>query len=376
MSYARPRMSAYEREQQRIARIKARNEDRARRLLNARVRIYGRDTTIHQQQVKDREDRKRVERDRDIYFDQKRLEEAKILEQMERERADRAREERIELSRYNEQQRLLKEERDREEREFRRGDGGERIRQERDKSLFLTFHGEDPDKQARRKEQQRQQAQWIIEQMRAKEQARKAEAELDKQYVNFTETVGGTCEAAEREKTSATTLRNVDIRDYNRQLAIAKSRKERDRRSAEEKAAQEEINAMHQSKLLNEDQSTTYHATNPNRRLRYHFKGFSEEEQAAIIAEQARQMREKQDSRARDASAAQEDDDRQEGFRRQLVLMERERINQDARNRREVRAYNEYQAAEKQARDANFKKNVYRNPVSAAFFDQFGRSLS
>ena len=54
------------------------------------------------------------------------------------------------------------------------------------------------------------------------------------------------------------------------------------------------------SQFLSEDPATTVSHANPNRSIKYHFKGISPEQHAAILAERGMQLREKEEQKLRE----------------------------------------------------------------------------
>lgn len=368
----KPHMSAQERDRLRIERLKARNEDRVKRLLNAKLRVYGRDVDSHNEQARVKAERAKEERARKLYYEQKRVEEANILERMTQERETQNKKDLRDLAAYHKAQQLMKETRDAEELAYYKGDGGKAVREQN--TLFMKFHGEDLGKNQRVKMQQEQQRQWIIQQMQAKEQQRKKAVDLAHRYVNFTETTGGHCKAAELEGANARVARNHEVQAYNKALEMAKRRKADQRRAYEEQMSEKEIAFAKGSKLLNEDASTTYATGNPNRRVPYHFKGFSTEERQEIRNTQARQVEAKREAKERELEIEREHVRQQENFRRQLILMERERMDRQIAEDQELAHYHKSQEVEANIRKENFKKKVYQNPVRPEFFDQFEKS--
>lgn len=363
-------MDAQEREKQRIERLRARNEDRAKRLLNAKLRIYGRDNEALEKQKKDKEMRELMEKERNVVLDQKRAEEAKILIQMEKEAEEARNREVRQLAAYHKAQQAEKHIRDREEREFRRSDANV----DREKTLFLHFHGEDLGIKQRKKLQQSQQLQWIAQQLREREAAKKAKKETDKHYVSFTATVGGRCDEAEVDQGKTRMQAQVDNQEYNKRLALAKKTKQRQRKLAESKMNEEEANRMKNNPLLVEDMRSTYRTGNPNRRVPYHFKGFSQDEHQRILDERAQQIQQKERARQQEQEESLRDSQQQEEFRRQLVRMERERHAQHAVERQQLANFHQQQKLEKNMATRQLNDVVYRNPIQPEFFDQFGKS--
>mmetsp|Transcript_18986 Transcript_18986/g.30180 ORF Transcript_18986/g.30180 Transcript_18986/m.30180 type:complete len:380 (-) Transcript_18986:169-1308(-) len=369
MYKTRPELNAQDREKLRVERLKARNEDRAKRLLNAKLRIYGRDNEALREQMYEKAQQKRMERDRDLALDAKRVEEAKTLAVLEKEQKDQRKMDAYQLAAFHREQKKLKEMRDAEERDFIRGDGGPAVRNQ--DTLFLQFHGEDMGKNDRVKMQREQQKQWIIQQMMEKEQARKNETEMDKRYETFTGAVGGICEEAERDKSHDKVQRAIECQEYNRKLALAKKAKMRQRKYEDEKLAEAQKESISNSKLLKEDLSDTYMTGNPNRRVPYNFKGFSPEEKQRILDQQMRQIKEKEERANKQLEEKFEYDRQQEMYRRQLVLLEREKIAEQQKEAQRLAAFHQSQKLERNIQKRNLTQEVYQNAVSPDFYNRF-----
>mmetsp|Transcript_8435 Transcript_8435/g.11931 ORF Transcript_8435/g.11931 Transcript_8435/m.11931 type:complete len:379 (-) Transcript_8435:206-1342(-) len=372
MFRARPELSAQEREKLRVERLKARNEDRAKRLLNAKLRIYGRDTEALKEQNREKQEREQAERERELALDAKRVEEAKTLAVLERERKESKKLDAYQLAAYHKEQRQMKAERDAEELAYQKSDGGPAVRNT--DTLFLQFHGEDSSKKYRQKMQQQQQAQWIVQQMREKEEAKKADKELDKRYEQFSSSIGTVCESAERQKDATKQQRALEVQEYNRKLLLAKKAKDRQRKAEEDQLAAAELQYVQTSKLLSEDAAETYVPGNPNRKVPYNFKGMSQQDKQKILDEQRNQIREKQERLLREKEEKETYESQQEAYRRQLVLLEREKAVQQQEESRRLARFHQTQKMEKNVQNQHLKKAVYQNPVSPEFFKQFAET--
>jgi len=158
----------------------------------------------------------------------------------------------------------------------------------------------------------------------------------------------------------------------NQTLSTIKKVNQKSQEEMNQKKDNEEIDAQLHSAILNE--SVYGSALGPNRTVPYHFKGFSQEKRQAILDEQRRQQEELR--AARDRSYADEKDyaQQQEQIRRELIKQEREK--QRLHLQRTLALKEEIQAQKKQKdlRTQYLDKEVYTNPVSEQFFDQFGQS--
>mmetsp|Transcript_10301 Transcript_10301/g.18803 ORF Transcript_10301/g.18803 Transcript_10301/m.18803 type:complete len:359 (+) Transcript_10301:193-1269(+) len=356
MFKAKQELSAYEREKLRVERLKARNEERAKRLLNAKQRIYGRDTAALEDQAKLKIEREAAERARNIALDKKRTAEAKILSSIENERQEMRRKEAEELAAFRKLQRLEKQKRDAEELAYRKSDGGPTVRNT--DTLFLQFHGEDPNMEARTKMQKQQQTEWIVQQIKEKEAAVKAEKDLTLKYAKFTADVAQTCMDADSAKEIAKIRAAYKTAAENQQLVMAKKERDRLSKLEEAKIAEEE------NVLIDDSEGS---------KLRYDFKGFTLEEKQRILAERTKQIEAKRERQEKDAAAEMAYHEQQEMYRRQLVLMERQRHCEQAEEAQKLAQFHSGQKMEKSERTKQIQE-MYKGKIAPEFFDQFGKS--
>jgi len=83
---------------------------------------------------------------------------------------------------------------------------------------------------------------------------------------------------------------------------------------------------------------------------------------------------EKQDMLAREKEENERYQEQQEMYRRQLVLLEREKMNEQHREARALAHFHQGQKLEKTVQKKHLEKAVYQNPVSPEYFEQFGKS--
>mmetsp|Transcript_18985 Transcript_18985/g.30177 ORF Transcript_18985/g.30177 Transcript_18985/m.30177 type:complete len:209 (-) Transcript_18985:169-795(-) len=152
---------------------------------------------------------------------------------------------------------------------------------------------------------------------------------------------------------------------------LPKKAKMRQRKYEDEKLAEAQKESISNSKLLKEDLSDTYMTGNPNRRVPYNFKGFSPEEKQRILDQQMRQIKEKEERANKQLEEKFEYDRQQEMYRRQLVLLEREKIAEQQKEAQRLAAFHQSQKLERNIQKRNLTQEVYQNAVSPDFYNRF-----
>lgn len=138
------------------------------------------------------------------------------------------------------------------------------------------------------RKQQQQQATWVFEQMSEKQAQIEDEQEMERLYTERQAELDERRAMMEAEEMNSRAAMNGAVRDFNQALADEKREKEAQRRLMTYEDNEEEIRNQLTSDLLTENRAATQSHLAPHRYIKYAFKGFSEEQQAAIRDEQAR----------------------------------------------------------------------------------------
>jgi len=362
----KPEMDPLEREKREIERRRERLEDRKNRILHAKTRLIGIDTDALAEQIKEKQEKERQQRERDLQYDAQRVEHAKAILSLEQSRARSKKQVEESVHHY---------------RKFQSTDRMARTSRDQaiantsalgQSNVFLNFAGEDQQKPARVKSQQSQQSEWLTQQINdltLKEQKeRQDQHEYEAMQSTIVQIQNANVSEAEQNRKQLK-LQNLRV---NQTLTSLKKVEQKSQEEMNQKKDNEDIEAQLRSDILNE--SVFGSALGPNRTVPYHFKGFSQEKRQAILDEQRRQQ--EQLKVAREQSHVEEKDyaQQQEQIRRELIKQEREK--QRLHLQRTMTLKEEIQAQKKQKdlRTQYLDKEVYTNPVSEQFFDQFGQS--
>jgi len=176
-------------------------------------------------------------------------------------------------------------------------------------------------------------------------------------------------EAQKQQEAAAASARARSLKEtqhYNNKMDSDRRLAAKQRTTQQAAKDQADVQYQLQSALLNEKR--TEDTTRDN------FKGFSNEHNAAILAEQKRQQEantaRKHHEKATAAEAAQQD----EQLRREMVRQERAKQEAERNSRSQLKDFHVAQKKEQQAKLEYLKKVVYTNPVHDDFFAQFGTS--
>jgi len=224
-------------------------------------------------------------------------------------------------------------------------------------SCFQRFSGQEPPNlKAHKKALQQQQREFLLEQMREKEQRRQAELEEDRKYDQHTlmaTQVRSYCEHVELEE------RRQDKRDeaeINRHLADghAQRRQARAQREAEEKA-------RHVHNVVNDDRMREAHDWKVGQTGKLvEYKRLSLDEEQEVYNEMARQMLEKQGRKQAEAAEDAEHARAQQTQVQVLQALEHERARQQKERLQRVVDHNKGLAASKHGLDDD-ERRKYRS---------------
>ena len=234
----------------------------------------------------------------------------------------------------------------------------------------VHFDGEDREAAHRLEAQRRQQADWLQAQLTEKRAAAERLAAAPEPVVGHAvyNRIDHSITTAAAARRAADALAAAE----NERLGRARADRLNQAQQREEVEKENELIATFNSALLKEEVAKTSRGA----AVRDGFKGMSKEQQAEIYRQQAMQIQQKTDQEQAERHREAADADRSEADRRAALLnaraVQRQRAEQTAALKQEQLA----QAAIHTQHQQHLKKNVYTNPVSQSYFDQFGRSLS
>lgn len=355
---AKANMDPLVRQSREVERRRERDADRTKRILHARTRLYGIDTQYLAQQVKEKQDRQNRETQRDMYYDNMTISHSRMIQEAERQKALQRRVENEELNYFRKEQ-----EKEKKQTTLVQEAGLDRAVDF--DSTIMKFQGEDPYYKERVKAQQKQQKDWLAQQISI---ARYKEAQAQEEQANYNvlqSRILGIQEETSRLQTAQRKAEAVALRNYHEsQASEKKAREKRDRQMDQSMNDRELKNAL-SSHFLNEDAGG---------HVAYAFKGFNAQQRQMILDEQNRQREKNVASTLQQKHDQAAYDREQEEYRRIIVAADREKGAQAHAARMNLRAEHMKQAKEKTLRQQYLDNVVYTNPVKESYFDQFGRS--
>lgn len=317
------------------------------------------------EQVRERQERERLEAERELYHDDLTNHHSKVLSSLEEERKMKERIQKEELNFYRQQQ--ANEKRTREQ---RAASGWDTMTDQN--TPFLAFTGEDREKMLRDKAQKEQQKDWLAQQMQLQMDREARERQDEADYATHQQRILEMKLQNEKEQHAAAVARNRATQEYNQQVAAQKANS-RMRYSAQQHHANEaEMNATLGSALLNETVPPS--ALGDHRAIPYHFKGFSTQQRQDILDAQARQQEALQQKRIQERLEEKDAAAQAEAIRREMLRIDRQKEEYERQRLLALKDERFHQHKQKTLRDQYYNNVVYTNPVREEFFQQFGTS--
>jgi len=370
MSFSsRPTLDPLVREQREIERRRLRNEDRRLRILNAKSRIIGVDTAALEQQIREKQALLEQEKLQQAEYGKQAIEAAQAALTAEAEMHRQAREREMQLAQDRTYQAAIKQ-----AKESTLESATKELENTQISAPLLKFLGEDDDCQSRFKSQKKQQSEWIAQQVLEKKQREEEEKKRNSREDAQLLEAGRMAAEAEQLIQTQRARERAEVQRYNFEQAEAKKRTKLLQKELESELAAKEIQTVLSSSLMTESLDATRRSDNPNRHIPYNFNGFSEEKRRQILEDQLKQMQEKQLRQQQEKQEQQEYESQQEEIRKQLLRLQRLEAVRRAEESARVRAVQQLQKREHEARYSFIEKTVYSNPVEDSFFEQFGTS--
>jgi hypothetical protein len=297
--------SAQRREAQVIEQRRSIEQQRLNRLLDPKLRTIGVDKHTLDEQVADRARQQEIEKIREASFAQSAIAVDHQLQLIDRETARQRKQISVEESQYRHdfQQKHQRKEWDLSNPSALKSEGPAR-QSDSDPALHVSglqkLQGEDLSNPVRFKKQQQQMRDWIKVQLEEKQRRIEAERAIDQHFSAYGSEISGISGDIEAENIRARKEHNLSVKEFNIAMAEERRRREQAQREQDTTDAFEEINNNLTSQFLSEDPATTISHMNPNRNIKYHFKGISPEQHAAIMAERALQLRDKEEHKLRE----------------------------------------------------------------------------
>lgn len=343
-----------------IAARRARNEERTKRILDAKTRQFGVDVGALNHQVREKQGIDEMEARRDNFYDAQSNQFATTLTEAESMRRLEHREAAFRLHDFRDKQAKLKAEKDAAER------GGYREVGPGDPNTpFLKFAGEDLEKPYRDQDDKVRQREWLGQQMQMLADKTQYERQEDANYEAEQARINDVRRQNDIDAAIDRRIRNLDQAHYNKHQVALKKSNEESLKKWNEQSNKVEIAATLNSKFLNEGVSDMDGPSN--------FKGFTTPQRQRILDEQAAQIAQKNAVRNRQLREEREYDAYQEQVESTIAAANQEKRVMEQHARVTVRQDRQTQAQEKTLRYGYLDKVVYQNPVKEEYFQQFGQ---
>ena len=352
-------------------------QERAQRLKDPRIRQMGIDKQALEDQIKEKEAMKKMEKDREDFFNNQAVlmdHHAQVL-QKEVDELKANREKAANDYRQTFQKRELRREWDlndpkrfQKEIPARVGDDDPRV----GVSSLQKFSGEDLDQQQRRRAQAQQQQEWSKQQIDEKTMKKFMERDANQVYEDRSEEMAyrtwlvAQKVADQRAQAAKTTA------EFNKALAEQKRQEALQFKRGETQKNLEEIYNMVTGDMLNETESLVSSAGEKIKKER--FKGMNQDQLQRIFSEQASQREELRQRKMQEA-----EDERQLSM--QDAMNNRMALALDRQRQRETRLANQKLADDRKAQAEEARANriklneTYSNAVGEEFFKPFDQCL-
>lgn len=346
------------------------------RFLDARQRTIGLDLDALDQQVREKEEKRRAEAEEEL---RERENEERIRRAIARHEAEAAEDRRLRQEAVNQalrEQVLSKP--FTASAKLNAAGGGSPVRDSDFSSCGVSslqvFDGEDLMEGDRRLLQAAQMRKWCLEQQREKEERMAAEKQSDREYAAYLESLGVMRDGLEARMKAERAAQAAATKATNDRMVLEKTEKARREAVTDTMASSAELDFAATSGILAERLSDSVSALGPHRIRKDYYRGMSEEEKQKWLEDIAAQ-KEEQASKALqekldDLAVAEEQMDLVRKARRYEVEVEREREQARLRHLAEL----ERQRADKRARDAKEQAERQSRAIGGQFFAGFGRS--
>jgi len=282
---ARPIQDPLERQWSEAAKRRERAVSRRERLLDPKMRQFGRDEAALQQQIEEKQERRRAEMEREEYHDQLLLNHTAIINEVESSKQAMKRTQNELISSLNKSQARMKAIADNREREAIMSASAFPA----EDANFLHLAGEDLSFSERVRRQKQQQQMWLDAQLEQAQAERSRRQKEDEDYNNWQASITAELKNQSNMQYEQRKYTKEQIAAVNKQLAYEKKAREQRMAADAEFQNQAELVTTAKSDLMQE--ARLYGRAN--------YKGMSLEQRQAVLDGQARQIEESRMNRFR-----------------------------------------------------------------------------
>ncbi|KAK2964493.1 putative RIB43A domain with coiled-coils 1 L homeolog [Blattamonas nauphoetae] len=366
---------AEDKQERDIARRRKLDEERKKRIFDAKVRTTGKDLEFLKMQMEEKKKREEEERQRELAFEAEQLEADRLLmeldAQYQREREE-ARKELLEFYKTNQQKTMRREfyledpDRFKKDHPAREGDDDPNL----SVSGLQRMEGEDlgyAERQLRLKEQQRE---WASEQMREQQMRKELEQKKEQLEQKRQEAIAQRLAELDKMEQEERKAAIAKLREENRLAAEQKKEDERRRKEMEEEMERLQIERQLASSTLTEDMTVARSVANPNRLRPDHYKGMFAEDKERIKQQQRDQIEEHKARKEREEAEAKAEELRQQQIQQRLLAMEQQSERDRKEKERQILMENQQKAIQDRERKKKLDEQ-YSNTIDKSFYDYF-----
>ncbi|KAJ3186343.1 Protein Tax-1 [Gaertneriomyces sp. JEL0708] len=358
-----------------IRRRRQLNEERNQRIFDPKVRTLGIDVQALEQQIKEKNESKRTEKERDEAFGRMMRQTNTILEHLDLEAAERQRAHAKALNDFRNQHQKPNQRRDydlynptalKNDKPARVGDEDERI----GVSSLQRFEGEDLANEERRRLQKRQMETWAKESAWEKRMQMLKQQEEQRLYEDFQKDIDDKVIHLRQAVEDAKVQQIKADAGFNQHLAALKRERELEQRRLEEELNRQEIIQQVNGEFLTERPDVFNIGAGHQVRVDL-FKGITAEQKEHILRTQEQQRAEAQARREQQRREDEAASKIETANRRAALLLEREKLRQERAEAIKMREHNKQQGIESRKRLQHLDQVVYTNTPTKDYFMQF-----
>ncbi|XP_023301896.2 RIB43A-like with coiled-coils protein 2 [Lucilia cuprina] len=354
-------------------------EERKKRIFNAKQRLYGLDLDALERQIADKSKLQQIEAEYERRYEQQADMIQKVVhnKELELEKRKRMVESDINYYRCRFQRKEQRREYDLNDPDSIKKSQPVRIADD-DFSLGISsaqiFNGEDLGQRERQQKQREQQRAWLDQQILERKRAEESRLQAEKA---LQESIASRDQRLEDMANSERKVRNqiVDsIRQYNCQMAQQKKQELLRKKQEKNEDDMAEIYNMLTSDILTENPDVAQSKTNPNKKIAFMYRGMTAEELEAFRKDQQQQMLDKKKEKTEQQIMEKQWEQYALNMDRELRLKDLEMNRKKQREFEKVLDINDKLAKEqRQQKDLN-NRVLNRNEVSKEFYEQFNKT--
>ncbi|KAM7356714.1 RIB43A-like with coiled-coils protein 2 [Cochliomyia hominivorax] len=354
-------------------------EERKKRIFNAKQRLYGLDLDTLERQIAEKSKLQQIETEYDRRYEQQSDMIQKVIhsKELELEKRKRVVENDINYYRCRFQRKDQRREFDLNDPDYIRKSQPVRIADD-DFTLGISsaqiFNGEDLGHRQRKQKQREQQKAWLDQQILERKQAEEARLKADKALQESIES------RDQRLQDMAKSERKIrhqiidSIRQYNCQMAKQKHEEILRKKREKNEDDMAEIYNMLTSDMLTENPDVAQSKTNPNKKIAFMYRGMTPEELERFRKDQHQQMIDKKKEKTELELMDKQWEQYALNMDRELRMKDLEMERKKQREFEKVLQINDKLAKEQKVQNDINNKILNKNQVTKEFYEQFNKS--